>query len=47
MFYKEEYITDFRHELEDGTRVGVFLDDDEIVEYIRNKINKLENEIDY
>ena len=47
MFYKEDYITKFRYELENGTRTGVFLDDDEIVEYIRNKINKLENEIDY
>ena len=47
MFYKEEYITDFRHELENGTRVGVFLDDDEMDEYIRNKISKLEDEIDY
>ncbi len=45
-FYKEEYITIFRHELEEGIRNSVFLDDDEIIEYIRQEIKTLENALD-
>lgn len=45
-FYKEEYITIFRHELEEGIRNSVFLDDDEIIEYIRQEIKNLENALD-
>ncbi len=44
-FFKEEYITAFRHELEEGIRTGVFLDDDEIIEYIKCAIIDLENEL--
>ena len=29
-YYKEKYITNFRHELEEGIRTGVFLDDGSI-----------------
>lgn len=45
-YYKEEYITNFRHELEKGLRNGVFLDDDDIISYINKKIEKLEYELD-
>ena len=44
-YFKEEYITAFRHELEEGIRNGVFLEDDEIIEYVKNAISDLENEI--
>lgn len=43
-YYKEEYITEFRHELEEGIRVGVFLDDEEIIKYVKEEIINLENE---
>ena len=45
-YLKEKYITNFRHELEEGVRSGVFLDDDEIVSYVKEEINNLENEMD-
>lgn len=44
-YFKEEYITNFRHELEEGVRVGVFLDDDEIITYVKNEIEELEYEL--
>lgn len=44
--YKEEYITIFRHELEEGIRSSVFLDDDEIISYIRQEIKSLEYALD-
>lgn len=46
MFYKEEYITNFRHELESGARVGVFVDDDEVIDYIKKNIKRKEKELD-
>lgn len=46
MFYKEEYVTKFRHELENGIRVGVFLDEDELIDYIKVSIEKKEKELD-
>ncbi len=45
-FYKEKYITIFRQELEEGIRNSVFLDDDEIINYIKQEIEELENELD-
>ena len=44
-YYKEKYITNFRHELEEGIRTGVFLDDDEIITYVKEEINNLKNEL--
>lgn len=44
--YKEEYITIFRHELEEGIRNSVFLDDDEIISYVRQEIESLEHALD-
>ena len=40
--YKEQYITIFRHELEEGIRNGVFIEDEEIISYIAN-INTISN----
>lgn len=42
-YFKEEYVTEFRHELEEGIRVGVFLDEDEIIKYVMNEIDNLES----
>ena len=44
-FYKEEYVTIFRHELEEGIRNSVFLDDDEVFKYITSEINSLKYEL--
>lgn len=44
-YYKEEYITNFRHELEEGVRTGVFLDDEEIISYVKEEIKELEYEL--
>lgn len=43
--YKEKYITIFRHELEEGIRGSVFLDDEEIVNYVKKEIEELEDEL--
>lgn len=45
--YKEDYITVFRHELEEGIRNSVFVDDEEIKRYIISEIKELKNEIQY
>lgn len=45
-FFREEYITNFRHELEEGIRTGVFIDDREINNYVREEIYNLENALD-
>lgn len=45
-FYKEKYVTIFRQELEEGIRSSVFLDDDEIINYIKNEIEELIDELD-
>ena len=45
-YFKEEYITNFRNELETGKRVGVFIDDTELINYITNKINIIKDEYD-
>ena len=44
-YFREEYITNFRHELEEGIRTGVFIDDREINNYVREEIYNLENEL--
>jgi hypothetical protein len=44
-YYKEEYVTIFRHELEEGIRSSVFLDNDEVFKYILDEIRNLKNEI--
>ena len=36
--YKEEYITNYRHELEEGIRTGVFMDDGDILEYVKRSV---------
>ena len=46
IYFREEYITNFRHELEEGIRTGVFIDDREINNYVREEIYNLENELD-
>lgn len=46
-YYKEEYITRFRHELESGKRVGVFIDDNELLNYIINSLKDLKDKYDY
>lgn len=45
-FYKEQYITIFRQELEEGIRGSIFLDDDEIINYIKKEIEELKDELD-
>lgn len=45
-YYKEEYITNFRRELEEGIRIGVFLDDNEIYNYVKEEIKRLEHDLD-
>lgn len=42
---KEEYITIFREELEEGIRNSVFVDDEEIKNYIISAIKELNNEL--
>ena len=44
-YFKEEYVTIFRHELEEGTRDSVFLENDEMFDYILEEIRELKNEI--
>ena len=44
-YFKEEYVTIFRHELEEGTRDSVFLENDEVFDYILDEIKELKNEI--
>lgn len=46
MFYKEEYVTNFRHELENGTRLGVFLDEEDVINYIKQNIKIVEKKLD-
>lgn len=43
--FKEEYITIFRTELEEGIRNSVFVDDEEIKNYIIDAIKELKNEL--
>lgn len=43
--FKEEYITAFRAELEEGIRNSVFVDDDEIKSYIKSAIKELKNDL--
>lgn len=44
-YYKEEYITIFRHELEEGIRNSVFIDNSEIVSYIKGEIKELNSRL--
>lgn len=40
-YYKEEYITIFRHELEEGIRNSVFIENEEIVNYIKQELKRV------
>ena len=44
-YFKEEYVTIFRHELEEGMRDSVFLENEEVFDYILEEIKELKNEI--
>lgn len=44
--FKEEYITKYRKELEDGIRTGVFLDEEEILSYVKNAIEEHDKQFD-
>ena len=44
--YKEDYITNFRKELEDGIRTGVFMDEDEIISYVKGAIRDNDRQFD-
>lgn len=46
LFFKEKYITNFRHGLEKKVRTDVFIDDNEIYSYVRGEIENLENDLD-
>ena len=44
-YYKEEYVTIFRHELEEGLRTSVFIDNKEIINYINTEIKELNKKL--